>query len=396
MEVGKLLSKWWFVGLVSLGIGGPLGYLALSLFTGGSLSSILQEMPFPSNVLMVALYLLMFGGYLISFLCLTLIVAPRHALDGKVQRDPDVLLRMGYEVRRRESSFDVRVGRLSTLRVYDEGRTFRCLPAPTVMWAMVLLSLSPPTVMFVFPLALFVQQGCWKGLVALPLRTLDATAPVERGVEEMVKDSLMRAYLLSREAAEIARSKSSDQSMILVIISLVAWTGLLVLSAPDLVAGRSLMMLGLGTLTIFVLTILGVLVLRKRIGKEVAKEEAWSSKLLSAMRSEKGEGSPIELLLDACQQVPRWLTVHRHGVWTREPGKTLLVFLLLVAGTNGFMSYGSIWWGFYIISAAFLVLGAYLLFSMTTKARFEARDLEREWEQRMLEMGSLLEPERGN
>ena len=390
MEVGKLLSKWWFVALLSLGIGGPLGYLALTSFMGGSVSSVLQEMPFPSNVLLVAFDYLMFGGYLISFLCLLLIVAPRHVMGGGGFPDPDALLRVGYEVRRKENSFDVRVGKLSTLRFYDGGRTFRCLPAPSALWALVLLSLCPPVVISVLPLALLVHVGCWKGLEATPRKENAASAPAERSVEEMVRDSLTRAYMLSREAAETKRSKFHDHSLILIVISLVAWTTLLVISATDLITGRPPTMLGAGTLIIAVITIIGVLVLRKSVRYDVAREEEWGRRLLSALRSERGEGSPIQLLLEVCAEVPRWLEVNRKGIWSREPGMALLIFLLLYIGANAMMQYDIISWWFFLISMGCFILGTLLFSYQLLRARSETLELSRDWQRKMEELGGIL------
>jgi hypothetical protein len=148
----------------------------------------------------------------------------------------------------------------------------------------------------------------------------------------------------------------------------------------------------MGTLAIVAVGIIGFLVLRRRSLDRVAVEEEWAAKLFSAIRGEEIAGSSIELLLDACLEVPRWLSMHRKGIWTREPGKTLLIFILLVAGSNGLMQYGSIRWGFVLLSICFLAIGITMFSWMVMTAGAETRDLAREWEERMKEMGSLLEP----
>jgi hypothetical protein len=125
----------------------------------------------------------------------------------------------------------------------------------------------------------------------------------------------------------------------------------------------------------------------------VTREERWAERFYSAIGGTEEGTSPIAVLMDACQEVPRWLSLHRKGIWTREPGKTFLTFILLVAGSNGLMQYGSIWRGFFLLSVVLLVLGISLFSWMAIAARTETRDLRREWEDQLKEMGSFLEPE---
>jgi hypothetical protein len=125
----------------------------------------------------------------------------------------------------------------------------------------------------------------------------------------------------------------------------------------------------------------------------VKREEAWAARLQSVMRGDEREGSPVAVLLDACQEVPSWLALRREGVWVREPGRTLLVFILLTMGTNAFLQYGSIWWGFRILGIACLASGIYMFAVMRAAARHEAQEMAAEWEGRMKEMDSLLEPQ---
>ena len=213
----------------------------------------------------------------------------------------------------------------------------------------------------------------------------------ERAVDDLTRDSLQRVYVLAREAADIRRASFQDHALILVTLSLVAWTVLLVLSAPAIVDRGSPWWLSMGTLAIVAGGIVGLIVLRRRSLERVAREEEWAAKLFSAIRGEEIAGSSIELLLDACLEVPRWLSMRRKGIWTREPGKTLLTFILLVAGSNGLMQYGSIWWGFVLLSIVFLAIGTSMFSWMAITAGIETRELAREWEERTKEMGSLLE-----
>jgi len=333
-------------------------------------------------------------GYLVSFICLPLLIVPRHSIDGGGILGPDDLVRAGFEVTRRRDAFDVRVAKYSVLRMYEGGHAFRCLPTSTAIWAIVLLFMAPQLTIIVFLIALYVHHGCCKGLRGMPVRS-GAPAPEERSVEEIIGDSLMGAYMLAREAADVRRSSYNDHALILVILALVAWVALLAICAPDLIEHGSFAWLGLGTLVIVAATAIGVLILRERRSKDVAREETWAKKLLSVIREEEGAGSPIELLLCACQEVPIWLEVRRRGIWSREPGRTLLIFILLNVGVGSMLQYSYIWWGYFFIGMVCLAFGIFLFSYQIVSARFESREIAGEWERKMGEMDSLLESGRG-
>ncbi|MBP7086803.1 MAG: hypothetical protein KBA58_01935 [Methanomassiliicoccales archaeon] len=393
MEVGRLLSRWWFVALVSLAVGIPSALLvSWYLFQDGYLlppagSPILQIL------LTVYLSLSFGGGYAVSFTSILLAFGPRHSFREWTVPSPDELEHAGREVTLRKASYDVRVTRSSILRVYEGGTYFRCLPSPNVLWALALVSMAPPIAIVVFPVVLYIHRECWKVLGTLFLTKPAVREEAEERVEDLLRDSLMRTYMLAREAGDIRRASLQDQIIVVATISLLAWAALLALSARTLTAHGSFIGLILGTAAIAALAIGGSLVLRRLNERKVAREEEWAGRLLSVIRGEDKAGSAIELLLLACREVPGWISLHRKGVWTREPGKTLLTFILLLAGSNGLIQYGSIWWGFLLISLALLALGILLFSWMFVTARYEARDLALEWDQRMREMDSLLDPE---
>jgi hypothetical protein len=394
MEVGKLLSKWWFIALVSLAIGFRSTYAGLSLVWRSVTPSMLLEGPLTIQLIFCIGLFTSFGGYLVSIACLLLAFGPRHVVDKGHFLEPEELVRAGYEVARRNGSFDVRVAKYSVLRVYEGEGAFRCLPTSTALWTIVILFLTFQLAALAFPLALYVHHRCWKGLDDVTAEVSGDDAPIEKDVEDMVRDSLMGAYLLAREAADFRRSEFHDHVLILVVLALVSWTVLLVLSANDIVADRSLLGFTLGTLVISAITLTVAFVLRTRSRMDAEREERWAERLLSALRREDEVGSPIELLLCACHQVPRWLGAHRKAIWFREPGKTLLIFILFNLGVTSFLQYNSIWWGFYLFGLLCLVSGIFLFSVMINNARSESREMAREWERRIGEMDSLLEPGR--
>jgi len=379
--------------LVSLAIGLPSGYLAFDVAFGHLIESLPSEMPSIDLLMTVSLYLSL-SGYIVLLVCSMLTMVPRHAVDGAGFPRPDALARDGREVIVRKGSYEIRVAKFSAIRVYEEDGTFRCLPTSTGLWAIVLLSLGPQIVIFAFPFLLYINDRCWKSVSALTSEKKNARIETERGIDDLIRDSLLRTYVLATEAADIRRTSFHDHTLILVTISLVAWTALLVLSAPAIVDRGSPWWLSLGSLIIAALGITGFLILRRRSRERIAREDEWVAKLFSAIRGEEIAGSSIELLLDACLEVPRWLSLHRKGIWNREPGKTLLIFILLVAGSNGLMQYGSIWWGFVLLSIGLLAIGISIFLHMVIITGTETRDLASEWEDRMKEMCSLLEPAR--
>jgi hypothetical protein len=390
MEVGKLLSKWWFVALLSLGIGMPSGFLVFHTAFSGIVSSYVGTSSF--DLTMNIPLIISLSGYFVLFICALLTMAPRHVIsDGPP--GTEAFMKEGREVVVRKNSYDIRVAKYSVIRLYKTDGTFRCLPTPSGLWAIALLSLGPPFVMFAFLFLIYINDKCWRSVEDLAGEEKDHVEN-EKGIDELLKDSLVSAYALAREAADIRRASFHDRAFILVALSLLTWAALMVLSAPIIVDHGPPWWFYVGTAAIATGAIPGLLILRRQNKRLVAKEERWAQKLFSAMGGEGAGGSPIEVLLGACLEVPGWLSLHRKGIWTREPGKTLLSFILMVAGSNGLLQYGSIWWGFTLLSIILLALGISLFSWMAIAARTEAHDLAREWEDRMKGMGSFLGPER--
>jgi len=391
MEVPKLLSKWWFVALVSLAIGIPSAFLAFKFVFGDFVS--LDGAITPSIRLMMISQYVFLGGYIILFICSLLTMAPRHVV-GTGFPGPDTLMREGHKVIVRKGSYDIWVAKYSLIRVYEEDGMFRCLPTSTGLWAIVLLSLGPPFVMFAFFFLVYINDKCWRSVKDLTWEEKKDQVVNEIGIDELLKDSLRSTFALAREAADVRRASFQDHALILVTFSMLAWAVLMVLSAPIVLDRGPPWWFYTGTAAIAATAIAGILILRRRSKRLVAKEEEWAEKLFSTMEGVDAGISPIEVLLDACMEVPRWLSLHRKGIWTREPGKTLLSFILMVAGSNGLMQYGSIWWGFTLFSIVLLALGISLFSWMAIAARTEAHELAREWEDRMKGMDSFLVPER--
>ena len=391
MEEGKLLSRWWFVALSSLAIGMPSAYLAFDFVFGGIVN--LEGGMTSSNLLMIALLYFSLSGYFVLFICTLLTIAPRHATVGKGFLGPDALVRDGREVVARKGSYDIRVAKYSVIRVYEEDGAFRCLPTSTGLWAIALLSLVPQLVMFAFPFLLYIHEKCWRSVNDLTLEEKRSPVEAEKGIDDLIKDSLWRTYVMAREAAELRKASFQDHALLLVALSLLAWAVLVMLIVPVILDHGSPWWLLTGTAAIAAVAVSCFLILRRRSRRLVSREERWAERIYSAIGGTEEGTSPIAVLMDACQEVPSWLSLHRKGIWTREPGKTFLTFILLVAGSNGLMQYGSIWRGFFPLSVVLLVLGISLFSWMAIAARTETRDLRREWEDQLKEMGSFLEPE---
>lgn len=389
MEAGKLLSKWWFVALLSLGIGVPSGFLVIDEVFSGIVAPYVGTSSF--DLMRNAPLVLSLSGYFVLLISALLTMAPRHSI-GNGPPGTEAFKMEGCEVLVRNDSYDIRVAKYSVIRVYKTDGTFRCLPTSTGLWAIALLSLGPPFVLFAFLFLLYSNDGCWRAVEDLTWEEEKDRVEEENGIDELMKDSLLSAYALAREAADIRRASFQDHAIILVAFSLLAWAALVALSAPVIVDHGPPWRFSMGTAAIAAVAFSGLLILWRRSRRLAAKEEEWAERLYSAMEGIGAGSSPVVILLDACREVPGWLSLHRKGIWTREPQKTLLSFILMVAGSSGLMQYGSIWWGFVPLSIGLLTIGFSIFLHMAITAGTETRELASEWEERMQEMGSLLEP----
>ena len=382
MRWRRALSSWWFAGLVSLAVGIALLPLLHWL------------MPFDGLSDEGADYLLFFAHlfFLIAAgVCLLITIVPWHAVDLGGRLDRSALTKAGYEVVERGGSIDVRVARWSVARI-REGRTaFRALPHRTALLVMVLLPAVPGLGVGLFLFSLYIYAQCWEGVEALSSKMRGVGPAEDRGVEELMVDSLSSAYILARDALDVEKGSFQDRGLVLVSLALVAWVVLLALTGPTSGHGHALL-LGIGTLIIAGATAGGVLLLRRRCQEDIAREEAWAERILAAMRDREGVSSSVGLLLDICLEVPRWLEVRRRGVWNRAPGKTLLIVLLFISGGQIMALYGPGWWGAYIIGAGLIALGTGLFLDESVRARKEHRRSTEDWDRKLAELYLLLEP----
>jgi hypothetical protein len=201
--------------------------------------------------------------------------------------------------------------------------------------------------------------------------------------------------MLARGAADFRRSQLQDRVLILVVLALVAWTVLLMVSIGNITGQSSLTVLVMGTLAIAAGTTAGALILRRRSRKDIDIEEDWARRMLSVLKDEDQGASAIELLLSACFEMPRWLQAHRKGIWFREPGKTLLIFMLFNLALSAFLQQGSIWWGFTLFGVVCMALGMFLFLKQIVSVNIESRDLARQWERRIGELERILETGQG-
>lgn len=349
-----------------------------------------------SDSLYLGFYFVYLSYFFIAFTSVLFTIIPRHGLDRSMRLDPEELKRAGYELVVRERSFDVRVAKYSVARIYEtnKGKSFRCMPTASGLWAMVLLPLVPGLIIVVFPFSLYVYDRCWKGLKTVIERMKDVPVQEEKGVDALMMDSLTEAYTLARNAADDHRAELQDRSIIIVIFALVGWVALLALCGPYPVQNDSFVWkLGLGTLLLTSLTLIGILILRKWSKTLVREEELWADKLLAAMRGAvPEEGSTVELLMRACYEVPRWLEVNRRGTWRKDPWMALLILILLDSGVMAIMSYGSIWWGFYVLGLASLSIGSILFIDHHRRANKESKELRKDWDRKMTELGAIIGP----
>jgi hypothetical protein len=386
MKVGKAWSNWWFVGLVSAG----LGMVAVLLYALAIRSDVLTDPHLlRSNVLNAALCFF----YAASVASLFLTVTPWHEVNLGFRPDLMTLVKAGYEVRERKGFIDIRVGKYSVARVREsDGRTLiRALPMANGTWALMLFILIPGLNLLILPFALSIYRQCWKGIDALRSRMKSMPVQLEEGADEMIVSGLAWAYRLVGDVVGAHRSKYQDQVLVISAVSLLSWAALLAVNAATLYDGDGFALrMSLGTAVIVTLALGGILMAKKRRDTDLARDEHWGRRLWTAVSGNPENGSPLELLLKACLETPRWLEARDHGLWDREPGKTFLIFILLQVGFTAIASYGSIWWGFYAIGGAAWSLAGALILTHYARARKETEELREQWEVRMKELGPLM------
>lgn len=179
----------------------------------------------------------------------------------------------------------------------------------------------------------------------LATEPIPASLALQDEVSVLLVDSLAEAHRLAKEAHEAARDVYQGRLALAVLVTILGWFLLFLAFAaifpePDysrrilraaLIASGLAAALGAGTAMLVHRTSREELTRQKRWGARL--REAWMAEAAGEATHPEGPG-PFELLLDASQEVPRWLDASRRAGMARDPGSWMLVFALLWGGVG--------------------------------------------------------------
>ena len=215
-------------------------------------------------------------------------------------------------------------------------------------------------------------------------------------------DTLSEGHRLAAEASEVTQSSYEDMVLIVATGTMAVWMGIFVLlfwyGTTETLAGGTLGALLVATAVAGTFAVLSGLRTRRSYGPLLRDYRSWAEKLQKALARETGywvqgepEASSFELIAEACKEVPKWLEARRRGTLFREPGTSMVIFLL---GYSAAMTLivGVAWseWSF-IGSAVLLAISAAVVGVSIVLYRRMRRSLKEEMTRTMDDWNRRLE-----
>jgi hypothetical protein len=166
----------------------------------------------------------------------------------------------------------------------------------------------------------------------------------KRKTKELLIDSLSEARRMAVEAYRAANSGYQDAILtVIILLGLVGWMALFAalsltsLFEPDYkLVGSLLISFGV---TWFGCAIL-VHIINRRSRPKVLRLSKWVQDIDLALRSERAvswddtQGSSVELLFSAYDQLPNWFRARRKDFWYRNPVHYYIFFILILLGSS--------------------------------------------------------------
>jgi hypothetical protein len=163
-----------------------------------------------------------------------------------------------------------------------------------------------------------------------------------RETKELLIDSLSEARRLANEAYRAANSGYQDAILIIIVlVGLVGWMALFAALSMTSLFEPDYRLVG-SLLVSFAVTWSGCAILlyiiNRRVRPKVLRMSKWVQDLDLALRSEMAiswddnQGSSVELLYSAYDELPGWFSVRRKDFWYRDPVHYYIFFLLIFLG----------------------------------------------------------------
>ncbi len=271
-------------------------------------------------------------------------VAPERALHHLAHE-----LRVAqYRVTERPGRIDVRIGRISAVKIWARpgpgGSVLRYQPDATptgwglIMFFAIFYGLALGFVAIFLILYVFSQTHRFVASRAEPrLSTLRAEGiPPREEVRGLLIDGLSEARRLAEEAWEAERASYQDAQAVVFLTVLLTWALLLLgtfLLTPATHPWREgWNPLLIATVPSAALGLASGFLLRRRFRPRIREIRTWVRRLQTALAlevsSEIGkefQPSAFETLMEASQEVPRWIEAHRRAGLSRDPAAGFLL-----------------------------------------------------------------------
>jgi hypothetical protein len=272
-------------------------------------------------------------------------------------------------------------------------------------WLILLGLIFPPAgllvAMIVLGKSIRFGEGELRGVLS---RASQSHKDGERGIKELLVESLSEARRISLEAHETLKSDYED----LLILSLVAgilalfgtMTFVVLLDAWGYVEAEAIFISTAMVAAFFIVTAVSVFLVWRRFKPRLDDLENWKDLLHSACTVEAAPAeedltpdSSFELLARVTKELPSWLEIRRKSMLAREPLLSMIVFLVTLYGFfaclgGAFRVESDVLEGAIAMAlGAALFIGGIILYMVSDRRRaVEARSLAENWESRSREI----------
>jgi len=348
--------------------------------------------------------------YLSSFfpavLSILLVCLPWRSSGASGQLNLAGLTEAGMEPEHHVYFIEVRVSRMAALFFQEDPRGLRYRNGfSSYGWGILtILTILPLINLAAFVTSLYIY---WQGESELDrvLTFMVKGESIDGGedTDDMLRSSLQEAMMLASLSSSVNWSEHRDRTMIIGILALLGglvWFLVCYMMIDELLITSISTFIGSALLIAIAIGL--VLSSRKRTEILDRKDKDWSHRLWMALErgsrdSDQDGYSALGLLLEAIQDVPRWIKARRIKEERAQAERTVFTMFMLIGGINQLGIYDS---SQDLLPARvfgmFLFIAGLLLISDQGLMKRRETKLERAyWEERSISLWSVIEHEKG-
>jgi len=301
---------------------------------------------------------------------------------------------------------EVRVSRMAALFFKEDARGLRYRTGfSSYGWGVLtILTIFPLINLAAFITTLFIYwQGESELAHVLTFVEKRESVVVGEGTDDMLMSSLQEAMMLASLSSSVNWSEHRDRTLIIGILALLGgsvWFLACYRMTDDLLSMFIMTCVGVAVIIIFAIYL--VLLSRKRTEILDVRDKDWNRRLWMAL--EKGKkGSDLDghytlaLLLEAVQDVPRWIKARRSREERAQAERTVFTMFMLIGGINQLGVHdGSMGPIPAQVFGLFMFIAGLLLLSDQGLTKRRETKLERAyWEERSAALWSVIEHDQG-